>query len=45
MYYIVGVGSWDESDQDEKTLRDLRAKYKREKQKEELKVKEVEGWL
>lgn len=42
---IRSIGSWDESDPDEKTLRELRANYNKEKQKEEaqkLRRKELE---
>ena len=40
---VAGIGSWDDSDQDERTLRELRANYRQEKQKEVLKTKENEG--
>lgn len=38
--YSTGVGSWDESDADEKTLREIRTNYQQEKQREEQKIKE-----
>ena len=47
LFLWPGIGSWDESDPDEKTLRELRANYNKEKQKEEaqkLRRKELEGW-
>ena len=47
MYFILeGIGSWDESDPDEKTLRELRANFNKEKQKEEeqkLRLRELDG--
>ena len=43
---LLGVGSWDESDADERTLRDVRSNFSKEKLKEEekqLRLKEMEG--
>ncbi|XP_060608320.1 uncharacterized protein LOC132760355 isoform X2 [Ruditapes philippinarum] len=37
---IRSIGSWDDSDPDERTLREIRTNYRQEKQREELKVKE-----
>ncbi|XP_053384276.1 uncharacterized protein LOC123536070 isoform X2 [Mercenaria mercenaria] len=37
---IKSIGSWDDSDPDERTLREVRSKYRQEKQREEQKMKE-----
>lgn len=38
------IGSWDESDPDERTLKEIRTNYRQEKQKEEQKMKEEDGY-